>query len=125
MFHFGFRWRWRLSWVLLSARLFACRNQVSNTVKVEKKEIYGSRSASPAGNGSGDKWGESLQSVFELSLQSQGPERTAQLLEKLAGQLRATPRPAAGLTTPYVNTIPPENQPPYPGDWRVERRIKA
>ena len=98
---------------------------MSNTVKVKTKEIYGSRSAPPAGNGSGDKWGESLQSVFELSLQSQGPERTAQLLEKLAGQLRATPRPAAGLTTPYVNTIPPENQPPYPGDWRVERRIKS
>jgi pyruvate dehydrogenase E1 component len=67
-------------------------------VKVETKEIYGSRSASPAGSSNGDKWGKSLQSVFES---------------------------AAGLTTPYVNTIPPENQPPYPGDWRVERRIKS
>ena len=96
-------------------------------MNVEKKEIYGSRphSASPSGNGNGDKVGESLQSVFELALQSQGPERTAQLLEKLVGQLRSTPHPSGGQTTPYHNTIPPENQPPYPGDWRVERRIKS
>jgi pyruvate dehydrogenase E1 component len=94
-------------------------------VKVETKEIYDPRSASPAGSSNGDKWGKSLQSVFESALESQGPERTAQLLEKLAGQLRVTPQPAAALTTPYVNTIPPENQPPYPGDWRVERRIKS
>jgi pyruvate dehydrogenase E1 component len=69
--------------------------------------------------------GESLQSVFELALESQGPERTAQLLEKLAGQLRSTPRSVGPATTPYVNTIPPENQPEYPGDWRIERRIKS
>ncbi|MBI3781991.1 MAG: pyruvate dehydrogenase (acetyl-transferring), homodimeric type [Deltaproteobacteria bacterium] len=28
------------------------------------------------------------------------------------------------LTTPYINTIPPEDQPPYPGDREIERRIK-
>lgn len=28
-------------------------------------------------------------------------------------------------TTPYVNTIPPEQQPPYPGDRNIERRIKS
>ncbi len=96
-------------------------------MNIEKKEIYGSRahSGSPSGNGNGDKVGESLQSVFELTLESQGAERTAQLLEKLVGQLRSAPRPPSGQTTPYLNTIPPENQPPYPGDWRVERRIKS
>ena len=56
-----------------------------------------------------------MQSVFELALENQGPERTAQLLEKLADQLRTTPRPAAGLTTPYVNTIPPDEQAPLSG----------
>ncbi|MGH7953727.1 MAG: pyruvate dehydrogenase (acetyl-transferring), homodimeric type, partial [Limisphaerales bacterium] len=76
-------------------------------------------------SGNGDKWGESLQSVFELALETQGPERTARLLEKLAVQLRAAPRPSAGLTTPYVNTIPPEAQPKYPGNREVERRIKS
>jgi pyruvate dehydrogenase E1 component len=50
---------------------------------------------------------------------------TAQLLEKLADQLRTAPRPAAGPTTPYANTIPPDQQAPYPGDRDIERRIKS
>ncbi len=95
--------------------------EVNNTVNVENKEIYGSRPDDPRG----DKWGESLQSVFELALETQGPERTAQLLEKLAVRLRSAPRPAAGLTTPYKNTIPADQQPPYPGDRDIERRIKS
>ncbi|HXF09315.1 MAG TPA: pyruvate dehydrogenase (acetyl-transferring), homodimeric type [Desulfuromonadaceae bacterium] len=66
-----------------------------------------------------------MQSVFELALESQGPERTARLLEQLAGQLRATPPPSGGTTSPYLNTIPVADQPAYPGDWRVERRIKS
>jgi pyruvate dehydrogenase E1 component len=94
-------------------------------VSVETKEIYGSRTASHSGNGNGDKVGDSLQSVFELALQNHGPEHTAKLLEKLANQLRSTPRPSPGLTTPYVNTIRVEDQPEYPGDWRVENRIKS
>jgi len=85
-------------------------------VSIEKKEIHGS----------GDKWAESLQSVFDLTLENQGPERTAQLLKKLTDRLRASqtelPR---GFNTPYVNTIPPEQQPPFPGDWQMERRIKS
>ncbi len=93
-------------------------------MKASKKDIYGSRSnASSAANG--DKWSESMQSVFELALENQGPERTAQLLEKLATQLRSEPRPTAGQNTPYVNTILPEQQPAYPGDRDIERRIKS
>jgi len=92
-------------------------------VKVETKEIYGSHR--PSGNGNGDKGTDSLQSIFDRALRSEGPERAAELLEKFANQLRATPRPPVGLTTPYINTIPPEQQPPYPGDWRMERRIKS
>jgi pyruvate dehydrogenase E1 component len=97
-------------------------------VNVDKKEIYDSRAdaaGASSGNQHGDKWAESLQSVFELALENQGPERTAKLLEKLAGQLRAAPRPSIGTTTPYVNTIPVEQQPPYPGDRAIERRIKS
>jgi pyruvate dehydrogenase E1 component len=97
-------------------------------VNVENKEIYGSRAGmageSP-GNQNGDKWSESLQSVFELALENQGPERTAQMLKQLASQLRAAPRPSAGATTPYLNTISVEQQPPYPGDRAIERRIKS
>jgi pyruvate dehydrogenase E1 component len=95
-------------------------------VNVETKEIYSSRPAAISnGNGNGEKVSESLQSVFELALESQGPERTAQLLEKLVGQLRSAPRPSGEMTTPYHNTIPVEQQPKYPGDWKTERRIKS
>jgi pyruvate dehydrogenase E1 component len=77
-------------------------------------------------HGLSDKWAESLQSVFDLALENQGPERTAQLLNKLADRLHASqdglPR---GFNTPYINTIPPEQQPPFPGDWQMERRIKS
>jgi pyruvate dehydrogenase E1 component len=102
---------------------FPCSRDEFNQVKASKKEIYGSRAGGSAANG--DKWSDSMQSVFELALENQGPERTAQLLEKLAEQLRTTPRPASGQTTPYVNTIPAEQQPDYPGDRDIERRIKS
>ena len=93
-------------------------------MSVEKKEISDSRltSGTHAGGSNGDKWSQSLQSVFELALESQGPERTARLLEKLAGQLSAAPR---GVNTPYINTIPPDQQAPFPGDRDIERRIKS
>jgi len=94
-------------------------------VKASKKDIYGSRAGGTATGNNGDKWSESMQAMFEHSLESQGPERTAQLLEKLATQLRSEPRPPAGQTTPYVNTIPAEQQPDYPGDRAIERRIKS
>lgn len=99
-------------------------------MKSTKKEIYSARAAAPvqtngSGGGNGDKLSESFRSVFELALESQGAERTAQLLEKLAHELRSTPRPASAHTTPYLNTIPPELQPDYPGDRAIERRIKS
>ena len=42
---------------------------------------------------------------------------------------RASPRAAGGhpatVSTPYVNTIPPEEEPWFPGDEYIERRIRA
>ena len=74
----------------------------------------------------GDKLARSVQSVLDLALESQGPERTAQLLEKLADDLRASkhelPR---GFNTPYCNTIPASDQPAYPGDWQTEVKLKS
>jgi len=97
-----------------------------NTVKPHKKEIYGSRSAGATGKGSDDKWAESLSSVFELALENQGPERTAQLLGQLAERLRAaSPAAGRGFNTPYVNTISADRQAPFPGDREIERRIKS
>jgi pyruvate dehydrogenase E1 component len=85
-------------------------------VKASKKDNYGS---------TGGKVSATLKSVFELALESQGTERTAQMLEQLASELRNAPRPTAGVTTPYVNTIPAADQPEYPGDRALERRIKS
>jgi pyruvate dehydrogenase E1 component len=68
------------------------------------------------------EWFYSLDYVLEHG----GPERVKELLHQL--QIRAS---RAGVeipfsaNTPYVNTIPREKQPPYPGDRETERRIKS
>jgi pyruvate dehydrogenase E1 component len=76
--------------------------------------------------GNGEKMAESMQSVLELAMESEGPERTAQMLEELADRLRAAKQELPrGFNTPYVNTIPADRQPPYPGDWQTEVRLKS
>ena len=70
----------------------------------------------PEGN-EGEKWLESLESVLEFALRGQGPQKTARFLEKLTERLREQGVEAPRLvSTPYVNTIPPEKQAPFPGD---------
>jgi pyruvate dehydrogenase E1 component len=68
------------------------------------------------------EWLESLRSV----LQNQGPERVGFLLAELS---EAAHREGVELpftaTTPYINSIPAEKQPPYPGNREIERRIKS
>jgi pyruvate dehydrogenase E1 component len=71
-------------------------------------------------------WLQSLQDVVEVMLKTQGREKAGLLLESLAERLRAggleVPLP---VSTPYINTIPVEKQPPYPGNREIERRIKS
>ena len=68
------------------------------------------------------EWLYSLDYVLEQG----GPERVKELLQQL--QIRAH---KAGISipftanTPYINTIPREEQPPFPGDSEIERRIKS
>ncbi len=68
------------------------------------------------------EWLESLQAVVA----SQGPERAEFLLSALrdwaTGKGIAAPFNA---NTPYVNTIHVSQQPPYPGDRAIERRLKS
>jgi pyruvate dehydrogenase E1 component len=68
------------------------------------------------------EWLESLRSVLE----NQGPERVSYLLAELS---EAAYREGVELpftaTTPYINSIPPDKQPPYPGNREIERRIKS
>jgi pyruvate dehydrogenase E1 component len=69
-----------------------------------------------------NEWLEALEAV----LQTSGRERAGYLLKELQ-------RKAAGsgveipfsANTPYINTIPPGQQPPFPGNRDIERRIKS
>jgi len=67
------------------------------------------------------EWREALDDVIA----SRGEERARFLLQRLQDHAyrRTVPLPAP--TTPYVNTIPVHEQPPYPGDRALERRIKS
>lgn len=68
------------------------------------------------------EWLESLDYV----LQKGGPERVRRLLLQLQAkaQQAGVIIPYAA-NTPYINTIPLEKQPPYPGNRELERRIKS
>lgn len=69
-----------------------------------------------------EEWLYSLDYV----LKNGGPKRVIEILQQL--QIRAF---KAGVqipftaNTPYINTIPREKQPPFPGDREIERRIKS
>jgi pyruvate dehydrogenase E1 component len=55
-----------------------------------------------------------------------GPDRARELLTSAIerAQHRGT-GPIASLNTPYVNTIPAEREPPFPGDPEIERRLRS
>jgi len=64
--------------------------------------------------------------AFDEVLDAGGPGRAKELLGTLverAASLGVTPPPK--LNTPYLNTIPVEEEVPYPGDRLMERRIKS
>src|ERR1700733_6373198 len=69
------------------------------------------------------EWLDSLDYV----LAEGGPERAGRLLQQLSLHAKR----AAGVnlpftaTTPYQNTIPSVQQPPFPGSQEMERRIKS
>lgn len=63
--------------------------------------------------------------AFESLLDREGPERAYFLLEKLTESARSSGINLKNLTTPYMNTIRPENEPRLPGDQVIERRIRS
>ncbi len=78
-----------------------------------------------AGMPSNDRVLDSLESLLG-EVVHEGPERVDALLARLLTRIRERRRPsAASLNTPYQNTIPPEQEPPYPGDRRIERQVKS
>jgi pyruvate dehydrogenase E1 component len=71
-------------------------------------------------------WLKLLEHVLARELRKQRPEQATGLLENLVNALRRSGIPAPQLTqTPYRNTITPDQQPEYPGDQQLERRIKS
>jgi pyruvate dehydrogenase E1 component len=68
------------------------------------------------------EWLDALDSVLAF----EGTDRARFLLGELAtaGRRRGAPAPYSA-TTPYVNTIPVDQQPPYPGDLAVEHQIRS
>jgi pyruvate dehydrogenase E1 component len=55
-----------------------------------------------------------------------GPDRARQLLTRAIERAqRAGTGPIASLNTPYVNTIPTAQEPPFPGDPVLERRLRS
>ncbi|MHB8929119.1 MAG: pyruvate dehydrogenase (acetyl-transferring), homodimeric type [Melioribacteraceae bacterium] len=68
------------------------------------------------------EWLESLEYV----LQSGGPEKVKALLHDLDtyAHQSGVDLPFTA-NTPYINTIPKEKQPPFPGGREIERRIKS
>ncbi len=72
------------------------------------------------------KWVASLEYILESILKNEEPEQAALLVEELSDRLRQSGlKIPLAVSTPYINTIPPEKQPPYPGDREIERRIKS
>ena len=68
------------------------------------------------------EWLESLKYV----LQTGGPERVTDLIRQLLvyAQEEGVRFPFSA-NTPYINTIPANKQPPFPGSREIERRIKS
>jgi len=68
------------------------------------------------------EWVEALEAVLKHA----GPERARFLLETLLATAdRSGAKMPGGVTTPYLNTIPVEEQPPFPGNRSLERKIKS
>ncbi len=67
-----------------------------------------------------------LELVLESVLREKEPVRLPLLLEKLRERLEGSGISIPRLVnTPYVNTIPVSDEPPYPGNRDLERRIKS
>ncbi|MGZ5846861.1 MAG: alpha-ketoglutarate dehydrogenase [Ramlibacter sp.] len=68
------------------------------------------------------EWRDALAALIA----SEGPERARFVLDQLAAMARS---PQVGwspeLVTPYVNTVPVEQQPPFPGDLAIEERLAS
>ena len=68
------------------------------------------------------EWLDSLDAVVDAHGKTRARFLMSKLLERARELQVGTP---ATVSTPYVNTIPPEQEPWFPGDEHIERRIRA
>ena len=72
------------------------------------------------------KWVTSLEHLLEHILKNEQSEQASLLLEDLNDRLRESGlKIPQTVSTPYINTIAPDKEPPYPGNREIERRIKS
>ncbi len=68
------------------------------------------------------EWIDSLEQI----IQTNSPERVKRLLKQLHIHAKKAGIEAPyAANTPYINTIPADKQPPFPGSREIERRIKS
>jgi pyruvate dehydrogenase E1 component len=68
------------------------------------------------------EWLDSLDSVIDVRGRARARYLLARLMERAREQGVGVP---AMVTTDYINTIPPEEEPWFPGDEALEKRIRA
>jgi len=68
------------------------------------------------------EWLDSLQAVVDARGKARATYLLSRLMERAREQGVGVP---AMVSTPYINTIPPEREPWFPGDEGLERRIRA
>ena len=68
------------------------------------------------------EWQESLRSLVERSGHARGREIMLSLLKQSKDLHLGVPMVP---TTDYINTIAPENEPPFPSNEEIERRYRA
>ncbi len=68
------------------------------------------------------EWLQSLDDIFK----SEGPQRVKAILEQLHARAQGYGVSVRyGTTTPYINTIPADQQPAYPGRIEIEERLMS
>ena len=97
--------------------------------KVKSETTLGSDSTAAAGSTAQPdsfRCADALECLVEHVLTHEGGRNPALLATRLVENLRARGLPLPPISsTPYVNTIPVQREPEYPGNRELERRIKS
>src|SRR3954462_14153526 len=117
-------WPWRTFSAICSAASSKVRRvrTGSNTLRVIALPTVAIDSARDVDALETQEWLQALEAV----VRHDGPERAQELLDRVLEHARASGVPMeVQLNTPYVNTIAPADQVPFPGDAELEHRIRS